>query len=453
MKKGLGLKRNTLLLFVLLILVLAGALNAHAETYGPVDISLTQISSPSMIDRLIESDRYVSFRHVQTTLGVWETQQEQFTIKETGWVGFNNVYHSDLDAAGGARPSSISIYSDQARTQLIKVYQGRALPTPGTYYLTARFMGSYDYYGYFLPCKTVIQSAQMVIAYPTESYARVSCLNSLGECNYYLSVGPTDETGYLNFLNFSAYQTGYGGQTYKYKGIKYNIGFNSMYSKFGSHYGDFSSNYEYYLYLEGKTGEWKGWAFYAPVDVVIDYTKVRYSIKNAKITGIKDTYYYNSGVAIEPLPVIKLKGKTLVKDTDFTISYKNNKKVGKATVTIKGIGVYKGTVKKYFKILPNTPMLTSVNADFACKGIKVSWKSQVGEVGGYKLQYSLSKKFTKKKTKTIKIPYASSGYSIRNLKPNKKYYIRLQAYKKSGKTTYYSKWSAVWNATTLASLW
>ena len=47
---------------------------------------------------------------------------------------------------------------------------------------------------------------------------------------------------------------------------------------------------------------------------------------------------------------MKVKGKTLKKGTDYTVSYKNNTNVGTATVTITGKGNYTGTVKKTFKI-------------------------------------------------------------------------------------------------------
>ena len=47
---------------------------------------------------------------------------------------------------------------------------------------------------------------------------------------------------------------------------------------------------------------------------------------------------------------MKLNGSTLKKGTDYTVSYKNNKNAGTATVTIKGTGSYKGKVTKNFTI-------------------------------------------------------------------------------------------------------
>lgn len=52
----------------------------------------------------------------------------------------------------------------------------------------------------------------------------------------------------------------------------------------------------------------------------------------------------------KPEPTVKCYGKYLVKNKDYTVSYSKNKSVGTATVTVKGKGNYKGTVKKTFKI-------------------------------------------------------------------------------------------------------
>ncbi len=71
-------------------------------------------------------------------------------------------------------------------------------------------------------------------------------------------------------------------------------------------------------------------------------------ISKATVTGIKNKTY--TGKAIKQSPTVKLGGKTLKKGTDYTVSYKNNKNAGTATVTITGKGSYEGTVTKTFKI-------------------------------------------------------------------------------------------------------
>ncbi|MCR5837567.1 MAG: fibronectin type III domain-containing protein [Lachnospiraceae bacterium] len=75
------------------------------------------------------------------------------------------------------------------------------------------------------------------------------------------------------------------------------------------------------------------------------------------------------------------------------------------------------------------------------KALAVKWKKVAG-AKGYKLQYSLNKKFSKAKTVNIK-KSSSVSKVIKKLKSNKKYYIRIRYYKVSGGKTYLSKWSKV----------
>ncbi|WP_455538581.1 glycosyl hydrolase 53 family protein [Terrisporobacter sp.] len=72
------------------------------------------------------------------------------------------------------------------------------------------------------------------------------------------------------------------------------------------------------------------------------------SITSATVSNIKNKYY--TGKAQTQSVVVRLKGKTLKKDKDYTVKYSNNKAVGTATITITGKGNYTGTIKKTFKI-------------------------------------------------------------------------------------------------------
>lgn len=72
--------------------------------------------------------------------------------------------------------------------------------------------------------------------------------------------------------------------------------------------------------------------------------------------------------------------------------------------------------------------------------MKISWKWKV--VGGYQIQYALNRKFTKQK-KTVTVGKGMSTKTIKRLKKNKVYYVRVRAFNKSGGTKKYGKWSAV----------
>lgn len=67
---------------------------------------------------------------------------------------------------------------------------------------------------------------------------------------------------------------------------------------------------------------------------------------NVQLENASNLYY--TGNAIEP--VVKISDAE--QNRDFTVSYDKNVKAGTATVTVKGIGKYTGTVKKTFKIAP-----------------------------------------------------------------------------------------------------
>lgn len=74
------------------------------------------------------------------------------------------------------------------------------------------------------------------------------------------------------------------------------------------------------------------------------------SIAKAKVKLAKSSYPL-LGKAVTTTATVKVGGKKLKEGTDYTIAYKNNKKVGTATAVIKGKGNYNGSVKKTFKIV------------------------------------------------------------------------------------------------------
>ena len=71
----------------------------------------------------------------------------------------------------------------------------------------------------------------------------------------------------------------------------------------------------------------------------------------------------------------------------------------------------------------------------------IKWKKQSG-ITGYQIQYAMKKSFAGKKNVWIKSPKKTSK-NITNLKPKKKYYLKIRAYKTVNKKTYYGAWSKV----------
>lgn len=80
------------------------------------------------------------------------------------------------------------------------------------------------------------------------------------------------------------------------------------------------------------------------------------------------------------------------------------------------------------------------------RSMKLTWKKRAG-VTGYEIQYCTKKSF-KKKVHTKKVKKASkTTITIKGLKKNKKYYVRIRTYKIVDGTKYVSKWSTKKNVT------
>ncbi len=87
---------------------------------------------------------------------------------------------------------------------------------------------------------------------------------------------------------------------------------------------------------------------------------------------------YYTGNAAEP--AVKISGAE--QNRDFTVAYDKNVKAGTATVTVKGIGKYTGTVKKTFKIAPfDIQQNPEGRLSYQTAGIKVPYMK-----GGSKLK-------------------------------------------------------------------
>ncbi len=73
------------------------------------------------------------------------------------------------------------------------------------------------------------------------------------------------------------------------------------------------------------------------------------SIEVASISDIENMTYNMKSQ--EPQPTVTYEQKTLMNNRDYKLTYKNNVKVGEATVYVNGCGNYVGTISKNFKIV------------------------------------------------------------------------------------------------------
>ena len=139
-------------------------------------------------------------------------------------------------------------------------------------------------------------------------------------------------------------------------------------------------------------------------------------IKNADVI-VENQVYTGKELCPEPevnCPVEDDVIVTLEKDTDYTVSYKNNVNAGKATVIIKGIGRFTGTKKETFKI-------AKADQKLKAKGKTVKVKAKTLK----------SKKVTLKPSKTMTIKGAKGKLTYKKVSGSKKLTIN----KKTGKIT------------------
>ncbi len=160
-----------------------------------------------------------------------------------------------------------------------------------------------------------------------------------------------------------------------------------------------------------------------------------------KMTLSKASYVYNGRAQKPAVTVFDDKGNK-IPGAYYVVSYKNNKKVGTATVTVTLQNGYSGTLKKNFTIKPKGTKLTSLTG--ARKSISIKWAKQKTQTTGYQLQYSVSSKFSKKATvtKTVK-KNTTTKLTAKKLKVKKAYYVRIRTYKTVNGKKYYSAWSKV----------
>ena len=100
---------------------------------------------------------------------------------------------------------------------------------------------------------------------------------------------------------------------------------------------------------------------------------------------------------------------------------------------------------------PTVGKVSGVKVTAQSKALKLTWKK--ASVSGYEICYSTSKSFPKSKTETVKVAGSKAGYTVKKLTGDKKYYVKIRAYKTytdelGQKIKAYGKWSSVMSKTT-----
>lgn len=80
-------------------------------------------------------------------------------------------------------------------------------------------------------------------------------------------------------------------------------------------------------------------------------------------SGPESSYAY-TGKAITPEFTLTRQGMTLVQGTDYQVSCSGNKEIGTASLTVKGLGNYTGSVQKTFKVAKRSMSSSAVKVTF-----------------------------------------------------------------------------------------
>ena len=125
---------------------------------------------------------------------------------------------------------------------------------------------------------------------------------------------------------------------------------------------------------------------------------VTFNMSDCEISHKTDYTY--SGEKITPKVTVKFEGEKLRENTDYKVSYKNNKSYGTATITVKGIKPFRGSVTSKFKIAPKKVRIKNLKSDFTMR-FTAKW-SRNKNADGYRLQCSQDKDFGEFRFKTVK---------------------------------------------------
>lgn len=166
----------------------------------------------------------------------------------------------------------------------------------------------------------------------------------------------------------------------------------------------------------------------------VTYKIIRKSIANCTVSKVGTQIY--TGKDIKPKVTVKDGKKELVKGTDYTIMYSNNRKPGTGSITIAGKGNYTVSKTIRFDIRPGGTKGLKVSKT-SKNSIELKWSAQ-GTVTGYEI-YRADSNGKYKRIARVK----GKKYTNKKLKAGKKYKYKVRAYLTTKKETYYSKFSDV----------
>jgi len=174
--------------------------------------------------------------------------------------------------------------------------------------------------------------------------------------------------------------------------------------------------------------------------------QIKWTIKPRPVTlqvVLSPNSYIFDGRFKKPSVTVKAEGRT-ISASGYSVVFRSNRNVGRATVSVRLKGNFSGNKLAYFRINPKGTKITGVYS--ITNGIKVKWRRQalkmaVKNITGYQIQLAVDPRFKNiSKTATVR-GYNHTYKNIVGLKPGKKYYVRIRTYMTVNGQNYYSLWS------------
>lgn len=223
----------------------------------------------------------------------------------------------------------------------------------------------------------------------------------------------------------------------------------STYTTWLAHYTsqtDYTGPYDQWQYssagtVDGISGQVNSNFLYTSAASLGDMSNAT-SLTPGKIPPIANQKY--TGAAITPPVTVTFNGQTLVNGTDYRLIYSNNTAVGTASVTARGIGAYKGTITRQFKIVPSK--VTSFKKKGGSKRITLSWAKNASATGYQIYRKATYNAKTYTKVKTIS-KNTTTSWINKKLAYNREYFYAIRSFTKVNGVNYYSDYTYLTGAT------
>lgn len=145
---------------------------------------------------------------------------------------------------------------------------------------------------------------------------------------------------------------------------------------------NFPDPFDYHSWWSTKDAAWYkvGYISKKRSGIADTYKKVL-PLDSAAVTGLGERFY--TGSQIKPKPTVTVFSHKLEQGVDYKLSYRNNTKVGTATVVITGIGCYSGQKLASFKIVAKTGAWKESSGKWWYRYVDGTYpKSQLADIDG-----------------------------------------------------------------------